>query len=102
MVAKMELGKRLRAVREARGLTLGDVEGMSAIGISSLSDYENSKREPRLDQLKRLADLYKLRVSYFLDEEEVQPKEAVLWRQRPESPRAEELEAKLFELAEQY
>src|SRR5262249_22693053 len=40
-------------------------------------------------------------VSFFLEEGAVAP-QVVLWRKKPESPRAEELQARLVRLGEQY
>jgi XRE family transcriptional regulator, fatty acid utilization regulator len=73
----------------------------SGIGVSTLSEFENGRREPRLGQLKRLADAYHRQVSFFLDDAPAAA-ECILWRQRPESPSAEELQATLLDLAEKY
>jgi Zn-dependent peptidase ImmA (M78 family) len=82
-------------------LTLESVEERSGIGVSTLSDYENGKREPKLSQLKQLADIYRRSIAFFLEEGNPVP-EVVLWRQRPTSPQVEELERDLIKLTEQY
>jgi len=97
----MALAERLRYARNAMNLTLAQVGERTGIGLSSLSDFENGKREPRLPQLRELADLYRRSTSFFLEEGEL-PVEIVLWRQRPTSPNAEEVQARLLRLAEQY
>lgn len=97
----MPLSERLRFARQAMNLTLEDVESQSSIGASTLSEFENGKREPRLPQLKQLADLYRRSTTFFLTDDPL-PVEIVLWRQRPTSPSAEELQAQLLRLAEQY
>lgn len=97
----MSLIERLKYARNSLNLTLNVVEGLTGIGISTLSDFENGKREPKLGQLKKLADAYRRPISYFLDEGELVP-ELVLWRQKPTSPRAEELQTLLVSLAETY
>ena len=97
----MDLSEKLKTARTALNLTLEAVSERSGIGVSTLSEFENGRREPRLTQLKILARAYHRSVGFFLDDEP-QPAECVLWRQRPESPSAEELQATLIDLAEEY
>jgi len=82
-------------------LTLAEVAERTAIGPSTLSEFENGKREPRLPQLKDLADLYRRPTAFFLEEGPL-AQETVLWRQKPTSPAAECVQADLLRLAEQY
>lgn len=98
----MPIGQRLGEAREGLNLTLKQVEDQSKIGISSLSDFENDKREPSVTQLQHLADLYRKPIAYFLDESFVESREAVLWRNKPASPQCELLEAEFRQLARQY
>ena len=97
----MVIGERLKYARKTLNLTLNDVEGRTQIAVSTLSEFENNKREPKLIQLKSLANLYRRSLVFFLEEGEPAP-EVVLWRERPTTPRAEELQAQLLALAEQY
>ncbi len=95
------LAERLKYARQSMKLTLDDVESRTSVGASTLSEFENDKREPRLPQLKELADLFHRTTAFFLEEGPL-PSEVVLWRQKPQSPNAEELQAHLLRLAEQY
>ena len=97
----MSVAGRLRYARQAMNLTLSEVGERTGIGSSTLSEFENGKREPRLSQLKRIADTYRRPVAFFLDEGEPAP-EVVLWRQKPTSPRAEEVQTALLQHAEHY
>lgn len=97
----MPLSDRLKLARTSLNLTLQIVEERTGIGVSTLSEFENGRREPRLVQLKQLADAYLRPVSFFLEEGAV-ASQVVLWRKKPESPRAEELQARLVRLGEQY
>ena len=83
----MTLGERLKYARKTLNLTLNDVESRTQIAVSTLSEFENNRREPKLVQLKSLADLYRRSVAFFLEEGEMVP-EVVLWRERPTTPRA--------------
>lgn len=95
------LAERLKYARQSMKLTLDDVGSRTGVGASTLSEFENDKREPRLPQLKELADLYRRSTSFFLEDGPLS-REVVLWRQKPQSPKAEELQAQLLRLAEQY
>lgn len=97
----MSLSERLRQARSWMNLTLQEVAERTGIGVSTLSEFENGHREPRLFQLKQLADLYLRPISFFLEEGPVTA-QVVLWRKRPETPRAEWLQGQLLRLAEQY
>jgi Zn-dependent peptidase ImmA (M78 family) len=97
----MSVSERLRDVRLGLKLTLETVSQQTGVGISTISEFENGRREPRLGQLKQLADAYHRPIAYFLDES-IPPAQLVLWCERPPSPVAEQLEARLIELADQY
>ena len=97
----MALPERLKHARQAMNLTLADVAQRTGIGSSTLSEFENAKREPRLPQLKDLADLYRRSTTFFLEEGPC-CRETVLWRQKPTSPDAESVQAELLRLTEQY
>lgn len=97
---KISLNERLLHARKQVGLTLESVSEKTGIGISSLSDYENGKREPRISQLKKLSDTYHRPFSFFLDEGPVST-EAVLWREKPEEG-AGEIESRFLKLCFQY
>jgi Zn-dependent peptidase ImmA (M78 family)/transcriptional regulator with XRE-family HTH domain len=94
------VGERLVFGRTRAGLTQAAVRERTGIGESSLSDFENGKREASLSQLTQLADAYRLPIAFFLSSEPL-PKEAVLWRKRPEQG-AEEIETRFLRLCEQY
>lgn len=96
----MELGKRLSEARERTKLSLTDVRRRTAIGESSLSEFENGKREPKIKQLVQLADLYGKPLSFFLSEE-VEAEDKVLWRTRP-TEGAELHECRFLKLCAQY
>jgi transcriptional regulator with XRE-family HTH domain/predicted HTH domain antitoxin len=94
------IGDRLKDARRRAGLTLDQVENRTGIGRSSLSDFENGKREPRISQLKLLADAYHRPFSFFLGDRPV-PREAVLWRLKPEDG-SDEIQARFLRLCYQY
>lgn len=97
----MSVAERLRAARTKLQLTLAQVAEKTDIGTSSLSEFENGKREASSAQLVRLAKLYHVPVGYFYGEVEL-ASEQVLWRHKPASPLAEETEAHFIELCRWY
>jgi XRE family transcriptional regulator, fatty acid utilization regulator len=94
------IGERLRYARERMGLTQGQAKERSGVGESSLSDFENGKREPTLSQLAKLAQVYQRPSSFFLQTEPI-PTEEVRWRKKP-SADAEGIEAQFLRLCGQY
>lgn len=70
----MELSDKIRIIRKARGLSqeaLGDsLSRVSADGISrqSVSDWENGKSEPKLDNIRDLAQVLNVSFDALLDE----------------------------------
>lgn len=77
------LAERLKRARESLGLTQEAVERATGIGTSSLSEFECGKREPRLAQLRLLADCYRRPLSYFLREDEPKP-QPIMWCKFPD------------------
>ena len=98
----MDIGRRLKIARDAIGYTLEKAEQESGIGKSSLSEFENAKREPKFSQLSKLAEIYKKRIEFFLSDELPGPN-MVLWRDAPETEEEIKItEAEFQELCEQY
>ncbi len=97
----MPVHDRLKYARQKVGLSGGQVKERIGIGESSLSEFENGKREPSLSQLQKLAELYRRSISFFLAEGAIPAEPTVLWRMRPQ-PNAEEVEARFLRLCEQY
>jgi Zn-dependent peptidase ImmA (M78 family) len=98
----MDIGSKLKIARDAIGYTLERVEKESGIGTSSLSDFENEKREPKFSQLSRLAELYRKSIEFFLTDQPITT-EIMLWRERPiDEGVAKETEARFTQFCEQY
>jgi Zn-dependent peptidase ImmA (M78 family)/transcriptional regulator with XRE-family HTH domain len=97
----MTIANRLAEARARLDLTLAQVSEKTGIGSSSLSDFENGKRDPSSVQLVTLARFYHVPVGFFYGEVEL-PTEKVLWRHKPSSPSAEDCEARFVELCRWY
>lgn len=97
----MSISQRLTYARQRSGLTLRQVDTRTEIGESSLSEFENGKREPRLSQLQILADAYRRQIGFFLGEGDI-PREMVLWREKPDLSKAGDVETEFLKLCQQY
>lgn len=97
----MQIGQKLRKARKAIGFTLERAASESGIGQSSLSEFENGKREPKFSQLSKLAHVYRKTIEFFLTDELV-IEDVMLWRDKPSGQRAKKTEAEFKQLCEQY
>ena len=96
----MNLSERLKYARNKVKLSGAQVKSSTGIGESTLSDFENGKREPSMSQLQKLARLYHRSISFFLEEGAL-PSEIVLWREKPDEGEST-VEAKFIKMCEQY
>jgi Zn-dependent peptidase ImmA (M78 family)/transcriptional regulator with XRE-family HTH domain len=99
--AVMAVHDRMKYARQRANLSLAQVKEKSGIGESSLSEFENGKREPSLSQLQKLANVYTRSVVFFLAGGPLEVPPTVLWRQRPKE-NAQEVEVQFLRLCEQY
>lgn len=65
------LGKRLRIAREEKGLTQADVAKLLNISASAVGMYEQGRRDPDTDTLRKFAELYKLPTDHLLGTDEI-------------------------------
>jgi len=98
----MNMGRKLRIAREAIGYTQGKAAEKSGLGESSISEFENSKREPKFSQLSKLAEVYRRTMEFFLADE-LPPENIMLWRDKPSvAGEKEEVQARFRQLCQQY
>ena len=70
----MEIGKRLKALREAKGLSQGDVERRSGLLRSYISRVEGGYTAPSLATLERFAKALAVQPYQILNFKEQRPK----------------------------
>lgn len=63
-----ELGMRIRTIREEKQMRQADVAEVLQITASAYGHYEQGKREPDFQTLKKIAALFEVRLSYLLGE----------------------------------
>lgn len=59
----MTIGERIKTARKAAGLTQAQLAEKSTVAAISIHQYEAGKREPRIEQVQRIADALRLPVS---------------------------------------
>lgn len=57
---------RLKQLRIERGLLQAEIGDFLGKGQNSISYYETGKREPSIEELKRIADYFGVSVDYLL------------------------------------
>jgi len=98
----MQIGQRLKIARKAIGFTLEKAANESGIGQSSLSEFENDRREPKFSQLSRLVEVYRRSLEFFFGNEPLIPN-LMLWCGKPGiAGEKEKTEAEFRQLCEQY
>ena len=97
----MDIGAKLKFAREAIGYKQEKVFELTGIGKSSLSEYENNKREPKFSELSKLAELYKRSIEFFLTDKVVL-ENIMLWRRNPNAEDKKVTEATFRQLCQQY
>ena len=70
---QVNVGKRVREVRESKGLTLQDISQRTGIEASFLKDIEEGAAAPPLGEVIKLAKALEMKMGYFISGEENRP-----------------------------
>ena len=62
----IEIGKKIRATRKAKGISMRQMVVLAPVHKSSLSEIENGKMNVKILALKKLADVLEVDVKEFL------------------------------------
>lgn len=73
------LGEKIKKTRNEKGLSLRDLAAMVDLSASFLSQIEQGKASPSIENLKKIANSLDVRVSYLIEDDEVK-KDTVLVR----------------------
>ena len=71
MPTKEELGRRLRAARFERNMTLKEVATRCGMSATHISEVERGKTSPTIGALQRIAGALGEKASYFVQEDEL-------------------------------
>ena len=89
----MNVGKRIKALRRQKKLTLNELSRKVGISISFLSDIENGRSNPSLERLKDIAEALDTSVSFLMGEDNPMQKDKIS---------DEELDKKIYELKKEF
>lgn len=70
----LKLGKRLREIRQEKGLTIREVSARSGISVNALSMIENGKTSPSVHTLHGIAKVLETTVPAFFHEKQITKK----------------------------
>lgn len=101
-MAPTTVAQRLKSAREAAGFTQAQVAVQSGLGESSVSEFENGRREPSLAQLSALAAIYKKTLTWLIDDSADNSQLTVLWRDRPRADVAADVGSRFLQKCEWY
>jgi transcriptional regulator with XRE-family HTH domain len=83
---QINVGERLRVLREERELTLRALADLSELNVNTLSLIENDKSSPSVKTLKQIAQALNVPMTAFFEDE--QPEASVVYRRPTNRPRA--------------
>lgn len=72
-MAKKMIGKKLKKLRQDRGWTQAEVGSRAGIAGSAVSMYENDSREPNLEIIGKLAEVFGVTVDEIMGGDEGRP-----------------------------
>lgn len=61
----LNIGKKLKKLRNNNGYTLKQLSEICGLSISFISDIENNRRNPSIENLNKLADALDVSVNSF-------------------------------------
>ena len=69
----VDVGERVKRVREKRGLSLLDISRRTGIDVSLLSEIEEGQSAPPLGTVIKLAKALEMKMGYFISGDELKP-----------------------------
>jgi transcriptional regulator with XRE-family HTH domain len=63
----MNIGSRISNLREQRQITQGELARIIGVTRAALSHYENDRRQPAYDTLRKIAQFFSVSVEYVME-----------------------------------
>lgn len=63
----MDLGSNIKKYRKEAGLTQKELASILDVAVGTIQQYESNKRQPRIEQLQRIADALGVPINIFID-----------------------------------
>ncbi|MBC2856401.1 MAG: cupin domain-containing protein [Cetobacterium sp.] len=77
----MSIGERIKKSRNEKGLSLRELATRVELSASFLSQIEQGKASPSIENLKKIANCLDVRVSYLIEDEEVKKNSDLMRRE---------------------
>lgn len=61
------IGNKIQSYRKLKGMTQSELSKSSGIYLSTIKKYENGERNPKPDQLRKIAEALGISITVFLD-----------------------------------
>ena len=58
--------KRLKELRQGKGLTLKEVSGALGLSLMAYAHYEHGDRQPSIDTIRKICDFYDVSADYLI------------------------------------
>ena len=68
---QMDIGKKLKALRKEKGLTLSDVTKLTGLSKTTISDIENNKTRPNLSTIEKLSTILDIKQLFLQEQLEI-------------------------------
>lgn len=62
------IGKKLKTLRNKKGYTLKELSDLSGLSVSFISDVENGRRNPSIENLQKLCVSLSVKINYFFED----------------------------------
>lgn len=89
---------RLKELRQSRGMSMQDLAKRIDMSKSSVNMYERGEREPGLETLEAIADLFNVDLDYLLGKNDIPNKALTSSYSLPNIPSPSEVDPDLFVL----
>ncbi len=76
------LGEKIKKTRNEKGFSLRDLAAMVDLSASFLSQIEQGKASPSIENLKKIANCLDVRVSYLIEDDEVKKGKGKITKKR--------------------
>lgn len=86
VIAEIDVGRRLRELRNGQGLSIRSLAEMSGLNFNTLSLIENGKTSPSVSTLQQLALALQVPISSFFETEP--PQKSIVYQKAGQRPRA--------------
>lgn len=87
----MSLGNNIKRIRKNKGLTQKELAEKLKVNINTIQNYENGRREPKIEVIKNLGEILDVSLSEFFWDDDIKREEANIQKLKSKLPESEEV-----------